>query len=145
MDNHTETETALAAQPQTEAACCQGSDDACRETARDWPTVRPQHRVHEGKDAFVVEALMPGVAAEGVSITFEKNRLEVVGTPCWRDGHEGLSLRHREFAPTRFRQSFVVHEDIDREAVDAEIAHGVLTVRLPRVKPQTQTIPVRSA
>lgn len=101
------------------------SPSAVRQPLR---SVTPPVDIFENDDAFVVAADLPGVRDEDVDITLE---------------HKELVLRaKRELSNGRFleyRRAFRITDAIDGAAIDAKLAHGVLTVRLPKaeaVKPR---------
>lgn len=74
---------------------------------------------------------MPGVDSGGVEITLEKNILNIKGRPA-EVKFEGRQLLYAEYGMGEYQRSFVLSEDIDREAIQAAIKDGVLKVRLPK-------------
>lgn len=79
----------------------------------------PPVDVYESKDELLVVADIPGVTREDMKIDFEDGRLSVFGKRSASDAHDW----HRAFA---------VPQGIDAERISAELAQGVLTVRLPK-------------
>jgi HSP20 family protein len=58
---------------------------------------------------------------------------------------EGQTVVHRERGFGRFERSFTLNFGVDREAIAAECADGVLTVRLPKAEPaRARRIEVRA-
>ena len=49
---------------------------------------------------------------------------------------ERMHYLRREFAYSRFRQAMILPDDVDKEAISAKVENGVLTVTLPKLKPQ---------
>jgi len=85
----------------------------------------PSVDVYDSPDGLLVLADVPGVAQPGLSLTFENG---------------SLSLSAERADGAVFKRTFTVPEDIDPEAISAEITHGVLTIRLGRrasAKPRT--------
>jgi len=86
----------------------------------------PAVDVYDSPDGLLVLADVPGVAQPGLSLTFENGSLSLSA--------------ERPADGTVFRRTFAVPEDIDPEAISAEITHGVLSIRLGRrasAKPRT--------
>lgn len=90
----------------------------------------PSVDVYDSPNGLLVIADVPGVAQPGLSLTFE-------------NGSISLSAE-RPADGTVFKRTFSVPEDIDPEAISAEITHGVLTIRLGRrASARPRTIAVR--
>jgi len=87
-------------------------------------TVTPPVDVLETENELLVLADLPGVAAADVDIRFENGELTVHGRrPAGRDGD----------APSYFR-AFRVTEHVAADKIEADLKHGVLTLRLPKVE-----------
>jgi HSP20 family protein len=78
----------------------------------------PAVDVYDSPDGLLVLADVPGVTAQGLSLTFENAALSLAAERA-ADG-------------TVWKRTFAVPEDIDPEAISAEVSHGVLTIRLGR-------------
>lgn len=86
--------------------------------------------VDEADNAWTVTVRLPGVAAEEVQVELEERELRVHGT-----GAE----------PT-FSYRVTVPSDVDLDAADATMDHGLLVIRLPRTgRAGARRISVRSA
>lgn len=78
---------------------------------------------------------VPGVGDETLELRVEAGRLHL-------DARQALSEREaRLVAPLRFAGSFALPDDADPDRVAAELAHGVLTVRVPRLA-RSRSVPV---
>lgn len=88
----------------------------------------PAYNVHKEEDAILLRIEMPGVDRENLEITVENNQLFVTG---YRDQStpEGTWLV-RERRRGDFRRVFTLDDTTDPEAITAEIAHGVVTMRI---------------
>lgn len=106
------------------------------------PTAAPYVDVFENEQEILVVADLPGVAREDLSIELDENELTIEGR---RKPHtEGTSLS-AEYRPSDFRRSFVLPQGIDRDKVDAQLAAGVLRLRLPKAEAlRPRRIEVRS-
>jgi HSP20 family protein len=101
------------------------------------PYVAPGVNIVETKDAFVLQAEMPGVSKEGLDIHLENNVLTLEGRRQARE-IQGAPL-YRESSGADYRRVFELDPAIDGSRITAHIEQGVLTVQLPkaeRVKPR---------
>lgn len=97
----------------------------------------PEVNIFETKEAYILEAEMPGVSKEGLEITLDGNELTLVGRRH-EDSSELRSL-YRESKPAHFRRTFELDPAIDTAKIKAKMEQGILTLELPkteRVKPR---------
>lgn len=100
----------------------------------------PAMDVFETKDAYVLEADLPGVRAEDVDISFERNTLAVKGTRRSAiKAPEGETANDfRVHAVERvwgtFSRSIRLPEYVDGEKIEASFTDGVLSIRIPKAK-----------
>ena len=114
----------------------------------------PRAQVTETQAALLVELEMPGLTRESVEVTVENDELTVVGrrpSPAVQteNSTEGESQTESAPAPTvllrerpsgDYKRSFVLGERLDPSAISAPMAHGILTISIPkgeRAKPRT--------
>ncbi|HEX5971322.1 MAG TPA: Hsp20/alpha crystallin family protein, partial [Gemmatimonadaceae bacterium] len=95
----------------------------------------PAMDVAERKDAYVVQAELPGLRPDQVDVSFEKNVLTIRGTkPASFDAAAEGELRI--FAAERvsgtFERSVRLPEFVDAERITASVDNGVLTVTVPK-------------
>lgn len=93
-------------------------------------TFTPLADVEETDDAWVAEIELPGVKKEDVDIEVSGGRLTVSG-----ERHEQQrtgKVRRRTRTIGAFHFELDVHNEIDPDRVQANLDHGVLTVRLPK-------------
>jgi len=99
--------------------------------------VTPEVNIFETKDAYVLEAEMPGVNKRGLELTLEGNELTILGH---RDMAESKAQAlYRESPQAGYRRVFELDPAIDTARIDAKIDQGILTVHLPKseqVKPR---------
>lgn len=97
----------------------------------------PPANIREDKDGYVLEAEMPGVNKEGLSVTVENGELVIHGR---RRAVEAQGTRvYRESRGADFRRAFELDPSIDASKITAKIDQGVLTLHLPKaeaVKPR---------
>jgi len=97
----------------------------------------PTVNLSESKDAYLLEAEMPGVNKNGLEVLLEGNELTIVGHR--QPENINAELLYRESKPREFRRVFVLDPSIDTKKISAQIDQGVLRLNLPkaeRVKPR---------
>jgi HSP20 family protein len=97
----------------------------------------PLANILETKDAYVLEAEMPGVAKDGLEVSVENGELTIVGhrkaaSPQGR-------MVYRESREFDYRRAFELDPSIDTARISAKLDQGLLTLTLPKaesVKPR---------
>jgi HSP20 family protein len=97
----------------------------------------PRFDIEETEDAWILEADLPGVRRKDINVEVRDGELLVSGEIKERE-RKGV-LRHRTRQTGEFEIRVALPGDVDTEAVDASVDHGVLTVHIPkpdRAKPR---------
>lgn len=91
--------------------------------------------VREKADAYILEAELPGVALEDITLTVENDVLTIAADVNRRnrEEHEGCVISERRSGHVERRFQL---EGVDQDAITANSVNGVLTVTLPKVKPE---------
>ncbi len=95
----------------------------------------------ESDDELVIEMALPGVAPDGVDVTFEKDSVVVSGEYTPLDEERNWVLRER--AHGSFRRRYGLNVPVDVDKAEAEVRDGVLVLSLPKsedVKPRKITV-----
>jgi len=106
------------------------------------PYLSPEVDIYETRDAYLLEADMPGVSKDGLELTLEGHVLSIVG----HRGHavpKGSNVVYRESQDYSFRRVFELDPAIDTGNINAKMENGILVVNLPkteRVKPRKITV-----
>ncbi len=83
--------------------------------------------------AYLVKANLPGIAKENITIEVDGNAVKITATPTVEAlASEGEKLIRRERYAGKFERQFTLSADIDADAVNAKLEHGVLAVTLPK-------------
>ena len=90
----------------------------------------PAVDVEETDDAWLVEAELPGVKRDDITVEVRDNELAIYGDIHERE-RKGI-LRRRARRTGRFDYRLALPGEIDAEAVVAGLEEGVLTVRIPK-------------
>ena len=103
-------------------------------------TTAPAINVIEKKDEYDVELAAPGMTKEDFKVSLDEDRNLVVELDKKVEKTEenkecGHYLR-REFSYTKFHQTLLLPDDVNRDAIKATVENGVLKVVLPKLQPQ---------
>jgi HSP20 family protein len=105
----------------------------------------PPVDIREDKDAIYLKAELPGVKAEEVNVHLENNVLTLSGERKLeaKDDREGYHRVERVYGT--FTRSFALPQNIAADQVEAELADGILTLKLPKkAEAQPKKITVRN-
>lgn len=102
----------------------------------------PRVDIYETETDVIVLADVPGVDADSLDITLEKNVLTIDGK-VEPEPVEGYELAHAEYGVGDYHRAFTISEDVNRENIEASIQNGVLRLVLPKIlEPKTRKIAV---
>ena len=102
----------------------------CREI-RGWS---PSVDLYETSDAFVLEADLPGVKEEDVTVNVENGELVLQGWRSLEKSHSDGRFHTMERSSGHFMRQMKLPESVDTNAIQAEFRDGVLRVILPKTK-----------
>lgn len=97
---------------------------------------QPSINVREDRDAFHIEAELPGVNPDDVDIALEDRVLTIAGEKRSESSREEESYHVAERSYGRFERSFTLARSVDADAIEARFDRGVLYVSIP--KPEEQ-------
>jgi HSP20 family protein len=102
-----------------------------------WPSLlsetagwSPLVDIEEQDDAYVLEAELPGVRQNDVDIELVGNELAISGE--LKEKQRTGVVRRQTRRTGRFDYRVTLPEQLDAEKIDASLADGVLTVRVPK-------------
>lgn len=108
----------------------------------------PAVDVRESDGDYTFELELPGIAPEDVELTADNGVLTVRGEKAQQTRKEGDEGRWHvvERGYGSFVRAFQLPQGVDEERIDAQFAHGVLTVRVPKAeRPQPRRIRIAGA
>jgi len=106
-----------------------------RRWMQDLPSAEPIMKIEVVEDdkAFTVKAELPGVKKEDIAVEVEGGQVSITAeTKKEVEEKKGGTVVHSERHYGRQSRSFILPTDIDRNAVEAKFADGVLTLTLPK-------------
>jgi HSP20 family protein len=96
----------------------------------------PAINVKESATGYTVELAAPGMKKEDFNVHInDEGNLIIKMEQKEEQKEEDKSVRYlrREFSFTKFEQTLILPDDVDKEKISAKVENGVLTVELPKV------------
>ena len=94
----------------------------------------PAINVAESKDDYIVELAAPGLKKEDFDVTINADgdlRIKMENRREKEETH--VHYLRREFALGKYERTLLLPEDVDKARIEASVADGVLTVKLPKL------------
>jgi HSP20 family protein len=89
----------------------------------------PMDAYRRGSDVWV-HLDLPGVAADSLDISIERNVLTVTGERFW-ERQEGDQVYVNDRTQGSYRRQVHIGDGLDADAIEADYHDGVLTLRIP--------------
>jgi HSP20 family protein len=96
----------------------------------------PAINVKESDKAYTVELAAPGMQKEDFNVHInDEGNLIIKMEKKQEQKEEDKSARYlrREFSYSKFEQTLLLPDDVEKEKISAKVEHGVLTVELPKL------------
>jgi len=87
-------------------------------------------------DKINIEAEIPGLQKDEVSVDLEENVLTISGLKHSHDEDTDLRYIRRELKRSSFKRSFTIGENIDGKSIQADFDNGILLITLPKKEPE---------
>ena len=104
-------------------------EESMPEKSRDIPTVLPRVDIYENEDEILLQADMPGVDRNDITINFDNGKLALSGIKKMQPTG---AAQWEEFGNVEYRRTFSVPQTIAVDKIDAELKNGVLLLHLPK-------------
>ena len=98
----------------------------------------PAINVFETENEYKVELAAPGMTKEDFNVHIDEDNNLVITMEKKNENEnkgenkqEGRYLR-REFSYSRFQQTMILPDDVDKEKISAHVENGVLNIELPK-------------
>lgn len=104
----------------------------------------PAINVFETEQEYKVELAAPGMTKEDFNVHIDEENNLVISMEKKTESNEenqdeekkqGRYLR-REFSYTKFQQTMILPDDVDKEKISAQVENGVLNINLPKYTEQ---------
>ena len=99
----------------------------------------PAINVVESDKDYKVEVAAPGMKKEDFNIHLGENNELVITMEQKNENkeeHKNKKYLRREFAYSKFQQSFILPDDVEKEKISASVTDGILTIDLPKHTPE---------
>lgn len=96
----------------------------------DWWSWSTPVDIEETRDAYVVEAELPGVAKDDLELEWDGRQLSIHGEVKERE-RVGF-LRHKTRRTGRFDYTLTLPGEVDGDRIEASLSDGVLTIHAPK-------------
>lgn len=101
----------------------------------------PAINVLESKTDYRVELAAPGMRKEDFDVNINTDGDLVIKMDHKGEKHEeNVHYLRREFSYTKYEQTLILPDDVDKQKISANVADGVLTIVLPKVVREEQKI-----
>jgi HSP20 family molecular chaperone IbpA len=104
-------------------------EETTPERSRQIPVVAPEVDIYEDDHEILMNAEMPGVAKEDITVHVDNGKLTITGI---RKMFAAGAARWAEFGDVEYRRIFSVPQTIDVAQVNGELRDGVLRLHLPK-------------
>ena len=91
----------------------------------------PAVDVFEDAHGITVQAELPGVSKERLTVEADRNALLIEGEALI-DMPQGMEAVYADVQVTKFRRSFVLSGELEPDRIEANLKDGLLTVRIPK-------------
>jgi len=101
--------------------------------ARQEAALLPPVDVVEDSTGITLYADLPGVPRDKLDVRVDGDQLNIeaeLALPL----PQGMTPSHAEVGRARYRRAFTLSKELDAEKVSAELAHGVLRLRIPKAE-----------
>ena len=99
----------------------------------------PAINVIESEKDYKIELAAPGMTKEDFNVRIDDDNCLVVSMEKKNENkdekHNGRYLR-REFSYSKFQQTMILPDDVDKEKISAQVENGVLNINLPKFTEQ---------
>ena len=108
-------------------------------TARHQKSNYPRVDIRETREAVILDATVPGLRKEDVTIDYEAGHLNISDDKQVDSPHDFV---HREIHRSAFSRYFSVDEEVyDVKNIDASLTDGILSITIPKKEEAVQPLP----
>lgn len=96
----------------------------------------PSINVAEDEKGYTIELAAPGMTKDDFNIHLDDNGDLVINMEkSNKEEKKGKKYLRREFNYTKFQQTLVLPDDVDKTKIMAEVKEGILNIELPKLAP----------
>ncbi len=97
----------------------------------------PAINVKENDRAYIVELAAPGLKKDDFAVHINEDgnlTIKMESKDEHRDEDRNTRYLRHEFSYSKYEQTLILPDDVDKDRIAARVEHGVLTVDLPKVE-----------
>lgn len=98
----------------------------------------PKVDVVDHNDKITIEAEIPGLKKEEVSVDLEENVLTISGSKNNSEKDAGARYIRKELKRSSFKRSFKLGQNINHKKIKAHFENGILLISVPKVAQDEQ-------
>ena len=98
----------------------------------------PAINVIESEKDYKIELAAPGMTKDDFNVRIDEDNCLVISMEKKddkKDEKKGGRYLRREFSYSKFQQTLILPDDVEKEHISAKVEHGVLTVDIPKKAP----------
>ena len=103
----------------------------------------PAINVKESEKDYTVELAAPGLTKDDFNVNIDKDgnlHIKIENKSNKKDEDKKSHYLRREFSYSKYEQTLLLPDDVEKDKIAASVNHGVLTVELPKlVKAEEKT------
>jgi len=103
----------------------------------------PAINVLESEDAYTVELAAPGLKKDDFDVNIDNEGNLHIRMEQKKEEKEEDKKSHylrREFSYSKYEQTLILPDDVDKNKISAKVENGVMTVGLPKLKKEEQRV-----
>lgn len=102
----------------------------------------PSINVAEDESGYHVEVAAPGMTKDDFNIHLDGNGDLVINMEkkTQEEEKKGKKYLRREFSYSKYQQTLVLPDNVDKSKIGAEVKHGILNITLPRLEPNENKV-----
>ena len=99
----------------------------------------PKCNVYSTKNDLIIEAAIPGLTKDDLSIDVKEGILSISGTSVNTESkNKPVEYLYREIKKSSFQRSFSLSDKLDQNKTSAKVDNGILTISIPFLNPQKE-------
>ena len=106
-------------------------------------TTAPAINVKESEKDYTVELAAPGLTKDDFNVNIDNDgnlHIKIENKSNKKDEDKKSHYLRREFSYSKYEQTLLLPDDVEKDKIAASVNHGVLTVELPKlVKAEEKT------
>lgn len=103
----------------------------------------PAINVKESEKDYIVELAAPGLTKDDFNVNIDNDgnlHIKIENKSNKKDEDKKSHYLRREFSYSKYEQTLLLPDDVEKDKIAASVNHGVLTVELPKlVKAEEKT------